>query len=276
MTHDLMTKPGKKLKLKNFDPRSQKNVPPREKAETLTAQAALRIGELQDVLYADGKHALLVILQGMDGSGKDGTVRKVFDAVNPTGIVVTSFKTPTPIELRHDFLWRCHQQVPPTGHIGVFNRSYYEDVLIVRVHADRFLPPHLQKQKDLWRQRYDMINSFEALLTQSNVHILKFFLHISKEEQKERFIARQTEPEKNWKLAAGDFAERQFWDDYQEAYADALAATSTDIAPWHIIPADRKWVRNYHIATIIRDELEKLKLSWPAAADPKLITQKFE
>lgn len=276
MEDDLIVPEGKKLHLKNYDPRSTKNIPAREKAELHTDEIAARIGEYQDLLYADGRHALLVILQGMDGSGKDGTIRKVFDAVNPTGVVVTSFKTPTPLEQRHDFLWRCHAAVPPRGKIGVFNRSYYEDVLITRVHSDQFLPPHLQGRKSLWMDRFAMINSFEALMTQNNTRVLKFFLHISKEEQRQRFLARQQDPKKHWKLASGDFTERQFWDHYQDAYAEALAATSTRIAPWYVIPSDRKWVRNYHIARIIHETLKSMKLRWPEIVDSSLITRKFK
>lgn len=276
MKDHLIVPEGKKLRLKDYDTGSQKDVPERAKAEELTTHHAIKIGEYQDLLYADGRHALLVVLQGLDGSGKDGTVRKVFDAVNPTGIVVTSFKTPTPVEQRHDFLWRCHQAVPPHGHVGVFNRSYYEDVLIVRVHADQFLPPHLREEKSLWQDRFAMINSFEALMSQNNTHVLKFFLHISKEEQKDRFLARQRDPQKHWKLAAGDFEERQFWNDYEDAYEDMLAHTSTDIAPWYIIPSDRKWVRNYHISRIICQTLKDMDLKWPPVADKSLVTKKFK
>ena len=172
-----------------------------------------------------------MILQGMDASGKDGAVRKVFDAVNPTGVQVTSFKQPSAEELRHDFLWRCHAKAPPRGYIGVFNRSYYEDVLVVRVHADQLLAPELRNDKKEWPRRFKMINEFENVLADAGTTVVKFFLHISKEEQRQRFIARQKDPAKHWKLAAGDFVERQFWDDYQDAYEKMLSATSTTCAP---------------------------------------------
>lgn len=264
---------GKKVHLKKIDPGSKKGVPERAAAEEQTAAWVKRIGQLQYQMYAEGTRSLLVILQGMDASGKDGAVRKVFDAVNPTGVHVTSFKTPTDLERRHDFLWRCHKEVPPKGDIAIFNRSYYEDVLIVRVHADKFLPPELRQVKKLWEMRYGFINSFEELLALNGTTVLKFFLHISRDEQKERFIARQKEPTKHWKLAAGDFAERQYWDQYQEAYEKMLTGTTTRHAPWHVIPADAKWVRNYHIARVVCNALEGMKLKWPKAADPKLVTR---
>src|SRR4051812_47335074 len=187
----LRVKPNKKVRLASIPADSTKHVPAREEADAQTSKAVEKLGELQDSLYAEGRQSLLVILQGMDASGKDGAVRKVFDTVNPTGIQVTSFKQPSSEELHHDFLWRCHWKVPPRGFIGVFNRSHYEDVLVVRVHADRLLPPYLHNSKKLWQQRFRMINEFEEILTFSNTRVLKFFLHISKEEQKKRFISRQ-------------------------------------------------------------------------------------
>lgn len=275
MGQDLRASAGKRVRLKDWDPTSTRGVPAREAAEAETAVAVARIGELQDVLYAQGRHSLLVILQGMDASGKDGTVRKVFDAVNPTGVTVTSFKTPTALEARHDFLWRCHAAVPARGNIGVFNRSYYEEVLIVRVHADELLPPELRNRKDLWQVRFDLINDFEELLRLNGTTVLKCFLHISKEEQRERFRERQKDPRKHWKLAAGDFAERKYWEDYQAAYEEMLAGTSTDHAPWYVIPADRKWVRNYHIARLVAGALEAMKPEWPKVADEKLLKEKI-
>jgi len=272
----LIVTPGKKVRLKKWDPASTKHTPERETADKHTQKAAERIGELQDVLYAEGRHSLLVILQGLDASGKDGTVRRVFDAVNPSGITITSFKTPTPLEARHDFLWRCHAAVPARGNVGVFNRSYYEEVLIVRVHKDKLLPPELRDKKDLWETRFDLINDFEELLQLNGTKVLKFFLHISKEEQKERFEERQKDPRKHWKLAAGDFAERAYWDDYQGAYEKMLEHTSTAENPWYIIPADRNWVRNYHISKIVCEALEEMKLEFPKVADKALLTRKFE
>ncbi|MEI8197474.1 MAG: PPK2 family polyphosphate kinase, partial [Phycisphaerae bacterium] len=211
-----------------------------------------------------------------DAAGKDGTVRKVFDSVNPTGVQVTSFKVPTPLERRHDFLWRSHAVVPPRGNIGVFNRSYYEEVLVVRVHADTLLPPHLREREDVWSTRFGLINEFERLLHLNGTMVVKCFLHISKEEQRQRFMVRQKDPKHHWKLSASDFEERPFWNDYQEAYEKMLPATSTKLAPWHIIPADRKWVRNYHIARLVARTLEKMKLQWPEVADLALLKRKFK
>ena len=272
----LQIKPGHKVNLKKIDSSSTHGVPDREKAEAVTTAACARIAELQDLLYATGERSLLVILQGMDASGKDGTVRRVFDNVNPTGVVVTSFKAPTSLEAKHDFLWRCHNAAPPRGSIGVFNRSYYEEVLVVRVHADKLLPPWLQNKKDVWSTRFELINEFEKLLALNGTAVLKCFLHISKEEQRQRFLARQKDPTKNWKLAPGDFAERQYWNDYQQAFEDVFENTSTPHSPWHIIPADRKWVRNYHVAQLVEKTLMDMKLEFPKLKDKSLLTMKIK
>jgi len=272
----LLVPPGKKVRLAHFPTDMTKHLPSREKADHATQKAVERLGELQDNLYAEGHRSLLVILQGMDASGKDGAVRKVFDAVNPTGVQVVSFKQPSAEELRHDFLWRCHAKVPPRGYIGVFNRSYYEEVLVVRVHADRLLPPDLYDQKAEWALRYRMINAFENLLEDAGTRVIKFFLHISKAEQRTRFIARQKDPAKNWKLAAGDFSERQFWDDYQDAYEKMLPETSTPAAPWYIIPADHKWVRNYYLSHLLVAALQRMDPRPPELADKSLITKRFK
>ena len=272
----LIVPPGKKVHLKKHDPASTRHIPDREAAEKQTQEAANRIGRLQDLLYADGRRSLLVILQGMDASGKDGTVRRVFDSVNPTGITVTSFKTPSALEARHDFLWRCHAAVPARGSIGIFNRSYYEEVAIVRVHADRFLPPDLRNFKNLWEMRYHLINEFEQILRLNGTKVLKFFLHISRDEQQERFEERQKDPTKQWKLAEGDFAERPFWNQYQDVFEQMLEHTSTADNPWYIIPANRKWVRNYHVSRVVAGALNEMKLKWPKAQDKSLITRKFK
>ncbi len=272
----LLVPPGKKYRLARVPPDSTKHVPPRDKADAATQKAVEKLGILQDNLYAEGRRSLLVILQGMDASGKDGAVRKIFDAVNPTGVRVFSFKQPSAEELRHDFLWRCHEKVPPRGDIGVFNRSYYEDVLIVRVHADRLLAPELLDNKAEWARRYRMITEFESVLGDAGTRVLKFFLHISKEEQRKRFMARQKDPTKHWKLAAADFAERQFWDDYQDAYEKMLPATSTAAAPWYIIPADHKWVRNYYLAHLLVAALQEMNPKPPELADQSLITKRFK
>lgn len=272
----LQVKPGKALRLKETSTEALGGLPPREEAEAATNDAVQRMGQLQDALYAQGRQSLLVVLQGMDAAGKDGAVRKVFDAVNPTGVQVTSFKQPTSEDLRHDFLWRVHAKAPARGYIGVFNRSHYEDVLVVRVHADRLLAPELREDKKVWEKRYRRINAFEEMLTDAGTRTIKFFLHISKEEQRERFIARQREPEKHWKLAAGDFEERKFWEDYQDAYEQMLPATSTEVAPWYIIPADRKWARNYYMSRLLVATLKEMDPRPPVLADRSLVKRRFK
>lgn len=267
---------AKKVKLKAFDPDDTDGVESREQAEQETEKLVQKIADHQMRLFVDGTQALLVILQGMDGSGKDGTIRRVFGRVNPAGVSVQSFKEPTPLELRHDFLWRVHQQVPARGMIGVFNRSYYEDVLIVRVHQNELLPMRLKAQKDLWAWRFELISHFEEMLVREGTHILKFFLHISKDEQRRRFIDRQQTPSKQWKFTSGDLHERSFWDDYQDAYEDALRHTSSDNAPWHIVPANKKWYRNWLIASTIASTLSKLKLHPPQIEDKALLKVKIE
>ncbi len=214
-----------------------------------------RLATLQEMLYASAERALLIVLQAMDAGGKDGTIKKVFDCVNPQGVIVANFKQPTAEELSHDFLWRVHKCVPPKGYIGIFNRSHYEDVLVVRVN-------HLVPQA-VWEKRYEHINHFERLLADSGVRILKFFLHISKAEQKERFLERLQNPDKHWKFSKGDLSVRQKWDDYMRAYEAALTRCHTEYAPWHIIPADRKWYRDYIITEVIVKALEEMGLRYP-------------
>ena len=245
----------KKISLDDFDTRDKSCFPDRDEAEASAATDIARIDELQDVLYAESKHALLIVLQATDTGGKDSTVRKVFGPVDPLGVRVTSFKAPSKLELSHDYLWRVHQAVPPKGMIGIFNRSHYEDVLIVKV---RELAP-----KKVIEQRYDQINAFEQHLADNNVTILKLYLHISKDEQKERLQARLDDPTKHWKFNPGDLKERALWDDYRAAYETALSRCSTPDAPWFVIPADRKWYRNAVIARIIRCTLEDLDLRYP-------------
>jgi PPK2 family polyphosphate:nucleotide phosphotransferase len=271
----LRIRPDKKMRLEKFPTDATKHVPARDQAEKETQKAVEQLGVYQYRLYAEEQRSLLVVLQGMDAAGKDGAVRKVFDAVNPTGVQVVSFKEPSHEELGHDFLWRCHAKSPRRGFIGVFNRSHYEDVLVVRVHADRLLPPEIPNTKAEWARRYRMINAFESLLLEGGTRVIKFFLHISKEEQRRRFIARQKDPTKHWKLAASDFAERQFWDDYQQAYEKLLPATSTEAAPWYIIPADHKWVRNYYLSHLLAATLKDMNPQPPELADKSLITKRF-
>jgi len=248
-------KPGSKIRLRQFDPAATQGAKGRKEGLVKTAKYCAKLGELQYLLFAEKKHALLVVLQGLDASGKDGAVRHVMSGVNPQSCLVTSFKTPTQEELDHDFLWRIHKAVPARGVIGIFNRSHYEDVLIVRVHN---LVP-----KSVWSRRYDQINEFEKSLTESGVTILKFFLHISKDEQKKRFEERLTDPTKNWKVAQADFDERKLWDDYTKAYEDAIERTSTNYAPWHIIPSDHKWFRNLALSRVIVETLQSLDMKFP-------------
>ena len=216
-----------------------------------------RLTSLQDKFYADQRYAVLIVLQGRDASGKDGAVRKVFGAFNPSGCSVTSFKVPTPLELSHDYLWRVHQAVPPRGMVGIFNRSHYEDVLVVRV--KNIVP------KAVWSKRYDQINDFEQMLDDNRVKILKFFLHISRDEQLKRLKDRLSDPTKNWKFRAGDLVERNLWDDYTKAYRDALRQCSTPWAPWYVVPANDKKARNYLIARTVVETLDNLGLKYPTA-----------
>ena len=245
----------KKISIADFDTRDKSCFPDRDEAEASAAEDIEAIAELQNRLYAEGKQALLIVLQATDTGGKDSTIRKVLGPINPQGVRVTSFKAPSKVELSHDYLWRIHQAVPPKGMIGVFNRSHYEDVLIVRVHG---LAP-----EEAIEQRYDQINDFERHLSENGVTILKFFLHISRDEQKERLQARLDDPSKHWKFNPGDLKERERWDDYEHAFEIALSRCSTRHAPWFIIPADRKWYRNAVIARIIRRTLEDLDPRYP-------------
>lgn len=253
MPYALNIKPGTKVDLSDY-PTDETSGLNKEAARELLKPLKDEIRDLQALMYAAAQNSLLIVLQGMDTSGKDGTVSSVLESVNPLGCRVWPFKTPTPIELSHDFLWRVHDKVPERGMMTVFNRSHYEDVLIARV---KNLVP-----KATWSKRYDQINEFEELLTESGTIILKFFLHISKEEQKERLLAREQDPEKAWKLAAGDWVERQYWKQYQEAYEIALTKTSTKVAPWTIVPADHKWFRDLAVAQRIIDTMEPYKKTW--------------
>ena len=243
-----------KVRLRDFDPAFSDDLD-KDKTREKTSQLCQRIGELQELLNANASHSLIILLQGMDTSGKDGAAKRVLEFVNPAGVETTSFKSPSREELAHDYLWRVHKAVPRYGNIGVFNRSHYEDVLIVRV-------MNLQP-KSVWRERYDQINSFEKHLATNRVILLKFFLHISKAEQAERLQARLDDPRKNWKFETGDLAMRAKWPEFQQAYEDVLNRCSTPWSPWHIIPADRKWHRDYFIAHTVVAALENLKLKWP-------------
>lgn len=251
----LVVKPGSEVDLGDIDPREVSFLGDEEKVREKLAEDVTAIDALQDRLYAEGKRALLVVLQGTDTSGKDGTIRGVFNTTGPLGVSVTAFKKPSEEELAHDFLWRVHLAAPRRGTIGIFNRSHYEDVLIGRV---RKLAP-----KEVIEQRYDQINAFEQMLAENGTVILKFMLHISKKEQAERLQERLDDKTKNWKFNAGDLEDRKLWDEYQKAYETALARCSTEHAPWHVVPADRKWARNAIIAAIVRDTLEAMDPQYP-------------
>ncbi|MBN8582126.1 MAG: polyphosphate kinase 2 family protein [Anaerolineae bacterium] len=259
MKHHLV-EPGKKIKLAERDPQDTGDFKGgKEDGLKEIVKLNEKLQELQELLYAEGKHKILVVLQAMDTGGKDGAIRRVFDGVNPQGVKVASFKVPTAEEMAHDYLWRVHKVVPANGELVIFNRSHYEDVLVVRVH--NYVP------KEVWSKRYEQINAFEKLLAENGTIILKFFLHISKDEQKERLQARLDDPTKHWKFSLGDLGERKLWDDYQSAYEDALNKTSTEYAPWYVVPANRKWYRDLVISKVLVETLEGLKMKYPEPKD---------
>jgi PPK2 family polyphosphate:nucleotide phosphotransferase len=249
-------KPGSRIDLSTFDTRDKSAFSGKKKdARKRLNQLNVELEALQELLYAEHKHKILIILQAMDTGGKDGTIRHVFEGVNPQGVRVVSFKVPTLEELDHDYLWRVHKHTPAKGEVVIFNRSHYEDVLVVRVHQ---LVP-----EDVWSKRYQQINDFEHMLAEEGTTILKFFLHISQEEQKDRLQARLNEPTKHWKFNSADLKERKLWPQYMQAYQDVLNQTSTEWAPWHVVPANRKWYRNLVIASSIVDTLQGLKMKYP-------------
>lgn len=251
--------PGKTFRLARRDPRGDGGIGGKEKAKTRTASDAAAIDELQNRLYAEGRKALLIVLQGIDCSGKDGTVRAVFNTCGPIGVRIAPFKAPSAEELSHDYLWRIHQQCPPRGYIGIFNRSHYEDVLVVKVRK-------FAAEADIER-RYDQINRFERHLVENGTVILKFMLHISKEEQAERLRERIADPTKRWKFNPADLEDRKLWNDYMAAYEMAVGRCSTPAAPWYVIPSDRNWVRNAVIARIVRETLEGMNPKYPEPRD---------
>jgi PPK2 family polyphosphate:nucleotide phosphotransferase len=253
----LVVRPGSRVRLARFDSGATHGFD-KAAAEKATAEQLERLAALQDRLWAEARHAVLVVLQGIDSAGKDGVIKKVMTAFNPQGCPVTSFKVPSAEELAHDYLWRVHQHVPKKGEVGIFNRSHYEEVLVVRVHE---LVP-----KSEWSKRYDQINAFERMLTETGTTIVKFFLSIDRDEQRERFQARFDDPTKRWKFSMGDLEERKRWDDYQSAFEDALSRTSTDLAPWYAIPANHKWFRDLAVATILAETLAGLKPAYPKPA----------
>jgi PPK2 family polyphosphate:nucleotide phosphotransferase len=249
-------KSGEKVRLGKLDPSHTGKLTSEDEGKADTEHYLKQVAHQQVLLYAEHKHSVLVVLQAMDAGGKDGTIRHVFSGVNPQGVDVASFKQPTPLELAHDFLWRIHAQAPRAGQIVIFNRSHYEDVLVTRVHK-------LVDKKTCTR-RYEHIRDFEALLAESGTTILKFFLHISKEEQLARFAQRLDDPGRNWKISEFDYSERELWDDYVDAFEDAISATSTAKAPWYVIPGNHKWFRNLAVSQIITDTMGDLGLAFPA------------
>jgi len=254
-SEELLAKPGKKVKLADWDPEDTLGWEKDGKMKRSTAKAIERIDKLQYLLYAEHKRTLLIVLQGLDAAGKDGTIRHVMAGVNPQGCTVVSFKKPSTDEAAHDYLWRIHKAVPEYGNIGIFNRSVYEDVLVVRVHD--YVP------KEVWSKRYEQINEFEELLHDNNVRVIKFFLHIGKDEQKKRFQERIDDPDRRWKISEADFAERKYWDDYTAAYEDVLTKCSTKHAPWFIIPANKKWFRNLAVSHIVAETMEGFDMKFP-------------
>jgi len=272
LAHTFRIDDGKKFRLKDVDPADTGHWKSKEHAEATLMQGIARTAELQDKLYAQDNWALLLIFQAMDAAGKDGAVKHVMSGVNPQGCQVYSFKAPSDVELQHDFLWRTTRDLPERGHIGIFNRSYYEEVLIVRVHPEILkgekTPPSLVR-KDIWEERFEDIRSFERHMARNGTVIRKFFLHLSKKEQKKRFLARLDEPEKNWKFSANDIHERKYWDDYQDAYEDMIRNTATKYAPWYVVPADNKWFTRLVISTVIVDALESMDLAYPKVDEKK-------
>ena len=262
---------GKKLKLKNYETDFTGDYDDKKVAVKDLVTNIERMTELQNVLYAENQHALLIIFQAMDAAGKDSAIKHVMSGVNPQGCEVTSFKQPSSEELDHDYLWRSMRKLPERGKIGIFNRSYYEEVLVVRVHPEilqlQQLPKKIKDDKDIWKERFEQIRNFETYLSENGVHVLKFFLNVSKEEQKERFLDRINRPEKNWKFSATDAKERGFWDDYMKAYEDAMEKTSTEDAPWFIVPADHKWFTRIVVSNIIIEKMESLKMEYPKVSE---------
>jgi PPK2 family polyphosphate:nucleotide phosphotransferase len=257
---------GSSFRLKDFDPAETLDVKSKEHAHKTLENGIVRLAGLQEKLYAQDRWGVLIVLQAMDAAGKDSTIKHVMSGVNPQGCQVSSFKSPSPEELQHDFLWRTWRALPERGKIGIFNRSYYEEVLVVRVHRE-FLAaekiPEKLVSEDIWQKRFEDINAFERYLTRNGFVVLKFFLHLSKKEQKKRFLERLEEPDKNWKFSMNDALERKHWDKYMQAYEDMIRNTSTKRAPWYIVPADHKWFSRIVVAEALIDALERLDLSFP-------------
>jgi PPK2 family polyphosphate:nucleotide phosphotransferase len=270
-TDKFLVKEGSKLDLKKHPTDFTGDYTDKDEAVKDLQANVTRLRELQDVLYAQDHYSLLIIFQAMDAAGKDGAIEHVMSGVNPQGCHVVSFKQPSAEERDHDYLWRCQKALPERGKIGIFNRSHYEEVLVVRVHPEILqgsqMPAELKSDKNIWKKRFQHIRDWEQHLTENGTHILKFFLNVSKAEQKQRFLDRINEPEKNWKFAASDVKERGHWDDYMKAYTEALSATSTENAPWYVIPADKKWFTRLAVSEIIVKKLESLDLHYPIVTD---------
>jgi PPK2 family polyphosphate:nucleotide phosphotransferase len=263
---------GKHFRLKDFDPADTGHWRSKENAAEVLQQGIVRTEELQDKLYAQDSWALLLIFQAMDAAGKDGIIKHVMSGINPQGCQVYSFKQPSDVELQHDFLWRTTRVLPERGHIGIFNRSYYEEVLVVRVHPEilksQKTPPSLVGKK-VWDERFEDIRGFERHMARSGTVIRKFFLHLSKKEQKHRFLARLDQPQKNWKFSVADIHERKYWDDYQNAYEEMIRNTATEHAPWYVVPADNKWFTRLVVSTVLIETLESLGLAYPKVDEAK-------
>jgi PPK2 family polyphosphate:nucleotide phosphotransferase len=264
-TDEFLLSEGKRVDLRKWPTRVRPLYGSKPDYDAAMGTCLVRLDERQQQLYASGDRAVLLVFQGMDTSGKDGVIRHVLSGINPQGCRVTSFKAPSAAELRHDFLWRCACALPERGQIGVFNRSYYEDVIVPRVHPQILVPQHLRSDGRLWKERYRSINAFEQHLSANGTVIVKFFLHLSKDEQRKRLLARIDEPSKNWKIEDSDVTERGFWKDYMSAYAQGMAATSKKHAPWHIVPADDKDNARLIVARILLEAMEKLDLRMPPA-----------
>lgn len=269
---------GSKFRLKDIDPADTGKMKDKEQAKALLSEHNKSLAAMQDMLYADNRWAVLLIFQAMDAAGKDGAIKHVMSGINPQGCTVHPFKAPTSDDLDHDFLWRCSRVLPNRGDIGIFNRSYYEEVLVVRVHPEYLDKQRIPKElitKRIWKERFDDICNYERYLTRNGIAICKFFLHVSKKEQKKRFLSRLDEPDKNWKFSAADVAERQHWDRYQDAYEEMIQQTATEYAPWHVVPADNKWFTRLVVASAIIGKIGSLNIAYPTvSAEQKVELEK--
>lgn len=265
---------GTNVKLKNYQTDFTGDYRDKEEARADLEKNIARLADLQEVLYAQNRYALLIVFQAMDAAGKDGAIKHVMSGLNPQGVHVTSFKQPSDEERDHDYLWRVAKNLPERGRLGIFNRSHYEDVLVVRVHPEILqssaLPDEIKTDKNIWKKRFAQIRNFEDYLAENGTHVLKFYLHMSKDEQKKQFLERINEPDKHWKFSAADVRERGFWDDYMQAYEEAISATSTAAAPWYVVPADKKWFTRVAVSEIIARKLESLDLHFPRVSEKQL------